>query len=130
MARSSVARKLLLVAVLLALGSLGTGVSLARAVAPAWTVRAVAEPSAFSPSDSLECGGSCARYQLLVSNQGDGAATAPVTLNAQLPAGLTVRSIESGEGAEGQLWECKEVTGGLTCVLNEAIEQTGYTPFL
>jgi hypothetical protein len=127
---SSVARRLSLVAVLAAVGSLDGGASIAGAATAGWTVRAVAEPSAFSPSDTLECGGSCARYQILVSNLGDAVSTAPVILNAQLPAGIAVSLVESGEGAEGQLWECNEVSGGLSCALNESVPNGGYTPFL
>jgi hypothetical protein len=107
----------------------------ARAANAAWAIRAVSEPSAFSPTDQVPCEEqNCGRYQLLVANVGSEASTGGVTLTVTLPEGITTHreQVESGESSEGSFWSCTNGAGisVLTCTFPEGVTSGGYLPFL
>jgi hypothetical protein len=121
------------------LASLSIATAAAEAAGPTWSLRTVAEPSAFSPADLARCDDPhpasqiCDRYQVLVTNVGDAPSVGPVTVTAHLPIGITtVETPESGEGVEGFSWECTPGAGNsvVTCTSEEAIPSFGYLPFL
>ena len=82
--------------------------------APAWRIESVANPTAFSSSDTThppagECA-PCDKYQIRLTNVG-GAVTngEPITVTDVLPTGVTVSAKPSGNGtsAEENGWECE-----------------------
>jgi hypothetical protein len=119
---------------------IGAGASLsaapAQAATPSWSLRAVAQPSAFSSADVVPCEEpihKCDRYQVLVSNLGDRASEGPVTVTVQLPTGITTHEVPvSGEGVEGFFWECTPGAGNsvVICTSEETVPSLGYLPFL
>jgi len=137
MARLSMVRTNFVAAagVLTVITGLAIGAGDAKAASVAWAVRAVAEPSTFSPVDQRSCElqSKCDRYQVLVSNLGDAASSGPVTLTITLPPGITTHeSPESGISPEGTEWSCTSGAGisVVTCMFPESVASLGYVPSL
>jgi hypothetical protein len=84
---------------------LACGVSSASAAGTvAWSIRNVAEPTQFSPGDSVRCEKErefCDRYQLLAMNAGDSDSTGPIVVKDRLPSGLVTAKAPEGIG-----WSC------------------------
>ena len=138
-----IAKRLALLGTVLAmLATLLGASSAAGAGTVGWTVRAVPDPTQFSPSDSAVCASEekCDRYQLLVMNAGDVASSGTVTLTDKLPGGITTLSTPasgedtgalSGEG-EAVQWQCTPGAGNstVTCTLEGSVPAGAYAPFL
>jgi hypothetical protein len=77
------------------------GVAQATPNAPGWIIDTVPAPTSFSAADNERClaslgdpRGRCDAYEVWVTNVGNGETDgSPITLQAQLPAGLTVQKI-------------------------------------
>jgi hypothetical protein len=127
----------LAISIVIAAGLSGSLPARALAVAgPAWAIRSLAEPTAFSPNDQIPCEerSDCERYQLLVANIGAGGSSGPVDLTVRLPEGITTHrgGVEAGESSGGSTWSCTHGAGisKLICTFPENVPAGGYLPFL
>jgi hypothetical protein len=127
--RVTVAAPLALAIVLLAGALLGPLNAKAAAVAPAWAIRSLAQPTNFSAAANSACEASpdseaCDSYTLLVTDVGGLSAGAPVTISDTLPAGVSVAGIEGEDLASGAALVCTRIP--LQCV-NESVVPAGDT---
>jgi hypothetical protein len=88
----------------------------------AWSIRAIAEPTQFSPNSAVKCEKEaieCERYELLPMNIGNSEANEPITVTDKLPPGLTTAQAPE---SKGEVWVCPGVGAGsteVTCTYNE-----------
>ena len=98
-----------------------------------WSVRAVAEPTYFSPNDALRCQKEqkCDKYELVLLNNGDTPSVGTVTVTDNLPPGITTTETpESWFNPEFERWTCTEGEGQttVTCTFTGSIPPGGYAP--
>jgi hypothetical protein len=103
----------LLLVVIASFVAVGGSSAVAATPVPAWRVEAIANPTAFSASDTTQSlAGECApcdKYELRITNVGGASSNgAPVKVTDTLPEGVTTSERPSGN-SEGE-WEC--VPGG------------------
>jgi hypothetical protein len=81
------------------------------ATGPAWSIRALPQPTNFTAARNAVCEVNmdtklCDSYTLIVTNVGDGAAETPVTISDALPTGITAVHITGEELATEESFGC------------------------
>jgi hypothetical protein len=124
-----VRRSLLAPACLLSLIAFVHVEAASAAATVSWQVFTMAEPTRFSPADSLSCEaeGKCDQYDALVLNAGDAPSTGTVTVTDTLPSGMTARGLPFGRFTEEAPLECTgEGQQLVTCTFEVSVPPGAY----